>query len=64
MTSISKASVFLNFVYSPMGASSTGSTPTPLYFLMHNFIISYCAGFNLSILKRVKNYLYMIPYIP
>ena len=29
-----------SFMYNPMGASSTGSTPTTLYILMHNFIIS------------------------
>ena len=45
MTSISKVLVFLNFVYNPMGAASTGaastgSTPNTLYILMHNFIIS------------------------
>ena len=42
---------------SPTGASPTGSTPTTIYILMHNFIISYRAGFNLSLLKRAKNYL-------
>ena len=45
MTSISKVLFFLNFVYNPMGASSTGasstgSTPTTLYILMNDFIIS------------------------
>ena len=45
MTSISKVLVFLNFVYNPMGVSSTGalstrSTPnTIFYILTHNFII-------------------------
>ena len=33
MTSISKSSVFLNFMYKPMGASSTGSTLTTVYIL-------------------------------
>ena len=47
MTSISKVLVFLNFVYNPMGASSTGSTPIKIYILMHNFIISYRAGFDI-----------------
>ena len=42
---------------SSIGALSAGSTPTPLYILMHNLIISYRAGYNLSILKREKNYL-------
>ena len=37
-----------------MGASATGSTPTTIYILMHNFIISYRAGFGLSLLKRAK----------
>ena len=65
MTSISKVLVFLNFVYNPMGASSTGasstgSTPTTIYILMHNFIISYRAGFNLLLLKRAKIIFYMI----
>ena len=31
--------------------------PSTIYILMHNFIISYRAGFNLSLLKRAKNYL-------
>ena len=62
MTSISKDLVFLNFVYnhtgaSSTGASSTGSTLTTIYILMHNFIISYRAGFNLLLSKRAKNYL-------
>ena len=52
-----KILVFLNFVYNPMGALPTGSTPTTIYILMHNFIISYRAGFNLSLLKRAKTYL-------
>ena len=38
----------------PTGASLTGSTPTAVYILMHNFIISYRAGFNLSLLKKSK----------
>ena len=42
---------------SPTGASPIGSTPTTIYILMHNFIISYREGFNLSLLKRAKNYL-------
>ena len=42
---------------SPTGASPTGSTPTTIYILMHNFIISYRAGFNLSLLKKSENYL-------
>ena len=48
---------------SPTGASPTGSTPTTIYILMHNFIISYRAGFNLSLslLKRKKNIFHMIP---
>ena len=54
MTFISKVLVFLNFVYNLMGASSTGSVPTTIYILMHNFIILYRAGFNLSLLKRAK----------
>ena len=54
MTSFSKVLVFINFVYNPMGASTTGSTPTTIYILMHNFIVSYCAGFDLSLLKRAK----------
>ena len=33
---------------SPTCASPAGSTPTKIYILMHNFIISYRAGFNLS----------------
>ena len=65
MTSISKVPVFLNFVYSPMGASSTGSTPTTIYILMHNFIISYRAGFDLSLSKRAKKNIFnMIPNTP
>ena len=31
--------------------------PTIIYIFMHNFIISYRAGFNLSLLKRAQNYL-------
>ena len=31
-----KALVFLNFVYNPMRAASTGSTPTTLHILMYN----------------------------
>ena len=63
ITFISKVLVFLNFVYNPMGASPTGasptgSTPTTIYILIHNFIISYRAGFNLSLLKRAINYLW------
>ena len=38
---------------SPTGASPTGSTPTTIYILMHNFIISYRAGFNLSLEQKV-----------
>ena len=53
---ISKVLVFLDFVYNPMGASSTGSTPTTIYILMCNFIISHRTGFDLS-LKRAKYYL-------
>ena len=49
---------------SSTGASSTGSTPTTIYILMHNFIISYRAGFNLSLLKRAKIIFNMIPNIP
>ena len=64
MTSISNVLVFLNFVYNPMGTSSTGSTPTAIYILMHNFIISNRAGFNLSLLKRAKIIFNMIPNIP
>ena len=62
MTSISKVLVFLNFVYNPLGgsptggASPTGSTPTTIYILMHNFIISIRAGFNLSLIKRAQKY--------
>ena len=53
------------FVYKSMGASSTGSTPTTIYILMHNFIISYHADFNLSLLKRAKVIFNMtIPNIP
>ena len=53
---------FSLFVYKYMGASSTGDpstgyTPTTLYILMHNFIISKRVGFNLLILKRANNYL-------
>ena len=39
---------------SPAGASPTGSTSTTIYILMHNFIISYRAGFILSLLKKSK----------
>ena len=39
---------------SPTGASPTGSTPTTIYILMYNFIISYRAGFSLSLLKKSK----------
>ena len=51
--------VFLNFVYNHMGisstgTSSTGSTPTTIYILMHNSIMSYRAGFNLSLLNKCK----------
>ena len=52
-----KLLVFLNFVYNPWGASPSGSTPSTFDIVMHNFIISYRAGFNLSLLKRAKNYL-------
>ena len=52
MTSISKVLVVLNFVYNAMGASPTGSTPATIYSLMHNFIISYRAGFNFLLLKK------------
>ena len=38
----------------PTGASPTGSSTTTIYILMHNFIISYRADFNLSLLKRAK----------
>ena len=48
----------------PTGASPTGSTPTTIYILMHNFIISYRAGFNLSLLKEQKIIFNMIPNLP
>ena len=69
MTSISNVLVFLSFVYNPMStsptsASSTGSTTTTIYILMHNFNISYRAGFNPSLLKRAKIIFIMIPNIP
>ena len=53
MVTLQRLSIFHFFVYKPMGASSTGasstgSTPTTIYILMRNFIISYRAGFNLS----------------
>ena len=57
MVTLQRLSIFHYFVCKSMGASPTGSTPTTLYILMHNFIISKRAGFNLSILKRAKNYL-------
>ena len=41
---------------SSTGASSTGSTATTIYILMHNFIILYRAGFNLLLLKRAKKW--------
>ena len=56
MTSISKILIFLNFVYNSVGASLVGSTT--FYILMHNFIISKHAGFELSILKWAKLYVY------
>ena len=45
MVTLQRLSNFHFFVYKSMGASSTGSTPTTIYILMHNFIISYHAGF-------------------
>ena len=40
MVTLQRLSIFHFFVYKSMGASSTGSTPTTIYILMHNFIIS------------------------
>ena len=45
MVSIWKVLVFLNFVYNPIGAACTGSTPNTLYNLMHNFFVSQHAVF-------------------
>ena len=60
MVKLQRFSIFHLFVYKSMGASSTGasskgSTPTTIYNLMHNFIISYRVSFNLSLLKKGKN---------
>ena len=59
MVALQRLSIFHFFVYKSMGASSTGasstgSTPITIYILMHNFVISYRAGFNFSLLKRAK----------
>ena len=39
MMTLQRLSIFRFFVYKSMGASSTGSTHTTIYILMHNFII-------------------------
>ena len=49
-----KSSSFPQFCVQSYGRFLHRLHPTTIYILMHNFIISYRAGFNLSLLKRAK----------
>ena len=59
-----KSSSFPQFCVQSYGRLTHRLHPTTIYILMHNFIISYRAGFNLSLSKRTKIIFNMIPNIP